>query len=104
MRLPKPNTLAGRALSRLLLHKSLTSIEFQGDTKTYRLGGYIHVLRTRYGWPVQSQIKTVTTSDHGRKAPIAVYSLNYDYKTSLLARYQEEIHEFCLAVKHFEEA
>jgi len=76
MRLPKPKTLQGRALARLLKRATMSSIEFQNETRTYRLGAVIHILRTRYLLPITSTGKTVTTQDHGRKTTYVDYSLD----------------------------
>ena len=77
MKLPKPTTLTGRALYRLMKGK-LTHRQFQDITGTHRLSEYIRVLRADYGLDIDTEMKPVVTRDHGRKTTFGIYSIQRD--------------------------
>ena len=53
-RLPNPSSKAGEALQILLTGEALTQPRFLKVTKSWRLSASIHLLKTEYGWPIES--------------------------------------------------
>lgn len=71
---PPPETVRGRVLGSLLRGERMTSLDCWRRFGSSRLSGHVHVLRG-LGWPIQTEESTVTTSDAGRPATVAFYSL-----------------------------
>lgn len=74
---PPPETVRGRVLGSLLRGERLSSLDCWRRFGSSRLSGHIHVLRA-LGWPIDTTERTVTTSDAGRPATVAFYSLAAD--------------------------
>lgn len=74
---PPPETVRGRVLGSLLRGERMTGLDCWRRFGSSRLSGHVHVLRG-LGWPIQTEESTVTTSDAGRPASVAFYSLNAD--------------------------
>jgi len=74
---PPPETVRGRVLGSLLRGECMTGLDCWRRFGSSRLSGHVHVLRG-LGWPIQTEENTVTTSDAGRPATVAFYSLNAD--------------------------
>lgn len=53
-RMPNPSSKAGEALQILLTGEALTQPRFLKETKSWRLSASIHLLKTEYGWPIES--------------------------------------------------
>lgn len=70
---PNPGVHARLALELLLSGASLTSLEFQAATGSWKLAARIDELRHRYGWPVDTE--QVPNPSRPRSRPIARYSL-----------------------------
>ena len=68
---PNPSSLSGRAITLLLTRPSLTSPDFQTETKSWRLAAYVNVLKGD-GWPIES-IEIAFVDDRSRT--IAKYGL-----------------------------
>lgn len=74
---PPPETVRGRVLGSLLRGERLTGLDCWRRFGSSRLSAHIHVLRA-LGWPIDTTERTVTTSDAGRPATVAFYSLAAD--------------------------
>lgn len=74
---PPPASVRGRVLGSLLRGERMTGLDCWRRFGSSRLSGHVHVLRG-LGWPIQTEESTVTTSDAGRPATVAFYSLNAD--------------------------
>lgn len=98
---PRAESLAGRALARLMQGRQLTHRDFLSETATYRLSGYIEHLRKNHNWIIKTIPEEAPTSDPvGRNAIYGRYSI-------VLAKYREQIGEerfngFIQAVAKFE--
>ena len=74
---PRTGSLASRALARLLRDKHLSHRNFDAVSRSYRLSGYIHYLRKKHNWPVESQPLSADTMDPvGRQADYCIYFLH----------------------------
>lgn len=71
---PSAASLEGRFLARLLRGSEPTAKDWLADAKSMRLAAEVHELRA-LGWSVHTTLETVETSDRGRRATIARYSL-----------------------------
>ena len=100
---PRTHTLTARALMRLLKGEKFTHRDFQNQTASYRLSGYIEHLRNRHGWIIESKEETAPTSDKVKR--IAIYA-RYSIETEILAMYKSDMGErltrFIEAVEKFE--
>jgi hypothetical protein len=102
--LPRTDTLIARALMRLAIGKKITHIEFQDETASYRLSGYIEQLRNRHNWPIETKEETAPTSDKtGRIATYGRYFIEQDVLIELRLRMGERLIRFIDAVKRFEQ-
>lgn len=100
---PRTDTLTGRALMRLMTGRKFTHRDYQNETASYRLSGYIEQLRNRHGWPIESTEETAPTKDlTGRNATYARYSLDPVFLRSVRAEMGERFDNFIEAVKRFE--
>jgi hypothetical protein len=100
---PKPDTLTGRALMRLLLGGQFTHRDFQNETSSYRLSGYIESLRNRHHWPINSYEETAPTRDPvGRVATYVRYSIPANVLRGLQQEFGGRLNKFIEAVRRFE--
>lgn len=100
---PRTDTLTARALMRLVTGQQFTHRDFQKETASYRLSGYIEPLRNRHGWPIETKEETAPTNDPtGRNATYVRYGLNADFLRSVRAEMGERFDNFIEAVKRFE--
>jgi hypothetical protein len=100
---PKTNTLTSRALMRLLDGRQFTHREFQKETASYRLSGFIEPLRNRHGWPIETKEETAKTSDPtGRTATYGRYYIKPENLTKLRHELGERMTKFIESVKRFE--
>jgi hypothetical protein len=81
---PRPATLEGRFLSRMLRGAESTAGDWLKAAKSMRLAAEIHELRAA-GWDVRTKLETVVTGDRGRRAVVARYSLPEPQRTAALA-------------------
>jgi hypothetical protein len=58
---PRINTLAARALARLVTGQQFTHRDFQNETASYRLASFIEQLRNRHKWPIETKEETRLT-------------------------------------------
>jgi len=72
---PKPESLEGRFLARLMRGGEITSRDWLAAVHSMRLATEAHDLR-ELGWSVKTKRVTVTTADRGRVANIGSYRLN----------------------------
>jgi hypothetical protein len=100
---PGIQTLAARALMRLVTGKKITHRDFQNETATYRLSGYIEQLRNRHGWLITTQDEIAITSDPVKR--MAKYG-RYSIEPEILLEYRqvlgERLDKFIEAVKKIE--
>ena len=100
---PKTDTLTARAGMRLLTGQRFTHRDFQNETASYRLSGYIEQLRNRHHWPIETKEETAPTSDPtGRTATYGRYLIEPEVLTMLRAELGERLDRFIEAVKRFE--
>lgn len=100
---PRTNTLTARALMRLVSGQRFTHREFQNETASYRLSGYIEQLRNRHGWPIETKEETGLTSDKvPRLATYGRYSIKPEELAALRAGLCERLDGFIGSVKRFE--
>ena len=100
---PRPDSLTGRALARLIQGKRFTHRDFQNQTASYRLSGYIEHLRKTHNWIIQTDYEQAPTKDPtGRNATYGRYSI----EPELLAEYRKQLGErfdgFIESVSKFE--
>ncbi len=100
---PRPDSLTGRALARLMQEHRFTHREYQSQTASYRLSSYIEQLRKRHNWIIQTDYEEAPTSDPtGRNATYGRYSI----EPELLAEYRKQLGErfdgFIESVSKFE--
>ncbi len=74
---PPSQTVRGRVLGALLRGQAITGLDCWRRFGSSRLSAHIHALRG-LGWPIEAVGRTVTTSDAGRPATVAYYSLAAD--------------------------
>ncbi len=100
---PRTHTLTARALMRLLKGEKFTHRDFQNQTASYRLSGYIEHLRNHHGWIIETTEESAPTSDKVKR--IAIYA-RYSIEPEILAMYKSEMGErltrFIEAVEKFE--
>ncbi len=96
---PKVNSLQARALRRLIpTGVTLSHRDFDGETRTYRLGSFIGSLRDK-GWPVVNHDEIVITGDLvPRKAIYTRYEIFAIFTDELKSR----IDLICEAVDRLE--
>lgn len=100
---PRTDTLIARALMRLVTGQQFTHHDFQKETASYRLSGYIEPLRNRHGWPIETKEETAPTNDPtGRAATYGRYLIEPDILKALRAELGERLTKFIEAVKRFE--
>lgn len=99
VKFPKVKSLQGRALRRLFsIGRKISHRDFDAESHSYRLAGYIGVLRDK-GWTVIDHPDSALTNDYvPRIAPFVRYELFAEFTPELLQR----IKEFCKAVDEFE--
>ncbi len=102
-KLPRTDTLTGRALMRLMTGRKFTHRDFQIETASYRLASSIEQLRNRHGWKIEATEETAPTKDPtGRTATYARYSLAPEFLQSTRAEIGERFDNFIEAVKRLE--
>ncbi|MCK9635872.1 MAG: hypothetical protein M0R41_06310 [Methylobacter tundripaludum] len=100
---PRTDTLTARALMRLVTGQQFTHRDFQNETASYRLSGYIEQLRNRHGWQIETKEETAPTSDPtGRATTYGRYLIEPEILKALPAELGERINKFIDAVKRFE--
>ncbi|MDD5267165.1 MAG: hypothetical protein PHO08_08565 [Methylococcales bacterium] len=100
---PRTGTLTARSLMRLVSGQKFTHRDFQNETASYRLSGYIEQLRNRHGWPIETKEETAHTSDKtGRVATYGRYFIEPEVLAMLRAELGERLERFIDAVKRFE--
>lgn len=100
---PRTDTLTARALMRLVTGQQFTHRDFQNETASYRLSGYIEQLRNRHGWTIETKEETAPTSDPtGRAATYGRYLIEPEILKALRGELGERISKFIEAVKRFE--
>ena len=92
---PKPESLEGRFLARLMRGEEMTSGDWLRDVHSMRLATEAHELR-ELGWSVKTRLVPVTTADRGRRATVASYSL--DERQRATAVESDQGREFLRAV------
>lgn len=100
---PRTETLTALALMRLLTGQQFTHRDFQNETASYRLSGYIEQLRNRHGWTIETKEETAPTSDPtGRAATYGRYLIELESLKALRVELGERMSKFIEAVKGFE--
>ncbi len=100
---PRADTLTARALMRLLTGQKFTHRDFQNETASYRLSGYIEQLRNRHHWPIETKEEPAPTSDPtGRAATYGRYLIEPETLKALRAELGEQMSKFIEVVKRFE--
>lgn len=100
---PKTNTLAARALMRLLMGQNFTHLEFQRETHSYRLSEFIRKLRHKHKWPIVTREETALTKDPvGRTVDYGRYFIKQDDLIEIRKLLGERIDAFVDAVREFE--
>ncbi len=100
---PRAHTLTARALMRLLTGLQFTHRNFQNETASYRLSGYIEQLRNRHHWPIETKEETNRTNDPvPRLATYGRYSIEPEVLAMLRAEMGERVDRFIETVKHYE--
>ncbi len=101
---PRINTLTGRAAMRLLTGQQFTHRDFQNETASYRLSGYIEQLRNRHGWPIETKEETARTTDKvPRLATYGRYYIEPENLKELRKQFGERLDRFIEGVKRFEQ-
>jgi len=102
--LPRIDTLTARALVRLVLGQQFTHRDFQNETASYRLSGYIEQLRNRHNWPIETKEESAPTNDKtGRIATYGRYLIEPDVLIGLRLMMGERLARFIDAVQRFEQ-
>ena len=100
---PRIDTLTARALMRLLIGLLFTHRDFQNETASYRLSGFIEQLRNRHHWPIETKEETAKTSDPtGRAATYGRYYIEPEVLEQLRIELGERMTKFIESVKRFE--
>jgi hypothetical protein len=100
---PRTDTLTARALMRLLSGQQFTHRDFQDDTASYRLSGYIEPLRNRHNWPIATKEETAPTNDPtGRTVTYGRYYIEPEILNELRRLLGERMTKFIESVKRFE--
>jgi len=71
---PNRSSLAGRALTLLLQGRSITTLDFQEITLSWRWAGYVEQPINKHGWPIRAE--EVAFADDPRRS-IARYSITH---------------------------
>lgn len=101
--LPRTDTLTARALMRLLTGQQFTHRDFQNETASYRLSGYIEQLRHRHNWPIETKEEIAPTTDPtGRTAVYGRYLIKAEVLAGLKLELGERLDKFIEAVRRFE--
>jgi len=101
---PRTDTLIARALMRLAIGKKVTHIEFQDETASYRLSGYIEQLRNKHNWPIETKEESAPTNDKtGRIATYGRYLIEPDVLIGLRLMMGERLTRFIDTVQRFEQ-
>jgi len=83
--------------------RQFTHREFQNETASYRLSGYIQQLRHRHGWPIETKEETAKTNDPtGRTATYGRYYIKPEILAQLRNELGERMTKFIESVKRFE--
>ena len=88
------NTVRAETLARLLNGERLTGLGAVAESSTTRLAAAVHVLRTKYGWPIEGQDLDVGCKD-GRVSEVAVYFMTCE---SILAAFNAGASDFIKSV------
>lgn len=100
---PRTDTLTARSLMRLVSGQQFTHRDFQNETASYRLSGYIEQLRNRHGWTIETKEEKAPTSDPtGRTATYGRYLIEPEILKELRKQFGERLDKFIEAVKRFE--
>jgi hypothetical protein len=100
---PRTDTLTARALMRLLTGQQFTHRDFQNETASYRLSGYIEQLRNRHHWPIETKEENAPTNDPiGRTATYGRYLIKPEILAALRQELGERLSKFIEAVQRFE--
>lgn len=96
---PKPDTLAGRALAKLLTGAKVSHKDIYLKCATYRLSASIHLRRHKYSIPVIDEWREELTRDRvGRRARFKRYFIEPD----TIRATGERGRKFIQAVRDFE--
>jgi hypothetical protein len=88
---------------RLVTGQQFTHRDFQNETASYRLSGYIESLRNRHGWPIDAKDETAPTSDKvPRIATYARYFIEPETLKVLRKYFGERLTQFIEAVQRLE--
>jgi hypothetical protein len=100
---PKTNSLTGRALMRLLIGQQFTHRDFDSNTSSYRLSGYIENLRNYHHWPIETITETAPTRDKtGRVAKYGRYLIEPEMMAEIKKMVGDRLPAFIKAVQDFE--
>jgi hypothetical protein len=100
---PRTDTLTARALMRLLTGQQFTHRDFQNETSSYRLSGYIEQLRNRHGWPIETKDETsLIRGAVPRIVTYARYFIEAEDLAALRAEFGERLDKFIGAVQMLE--
>ncbi|NOS76295.1 MAG: hypothetical protein HOP36_17510 [Methyloglobulus sp.] len=101
---PRYDTLMARALMRLLRGRQFTHREFQEETASYRLSGFIESLRNRHHWPIETREEIAPTNDPvGRMATYGRYLIEPEILKWLREQLGERIDRFIEVVQRYEQ-
>ena len=102
--LPRTDTLTARALMRLAKGGKFTHRDFQNETASYRLSGYIEQLRNKHNWPIETKEESAPTNDKtGRIATYGRYLIEPDVLIGLRLMMGERLTRFIDTVQRFEQ-
>jgi hypothetical protein len=100
---PIKDTLTVRGLMRLMIGRKFTHRDFQNETASYRLSGFIAQLLNRHGRQIESSEKLAPTKDPAsRNSTYAPYSLDPEFLISVRAEMGERFDNFIETFKRFE--
>jgi hypothetical protein len=89
---------------RLVIGQQFTHRDFQNETESYRLSGYIEQLRNRHNWPIETMAETAPTNNKvGRNATYGRYLIEPDVLIGLRLIMGERLARFIDAVQRFEQ-
>ena len=101
---PRTDTLAARALMRLATGQQFTHKDFQNETASYRLSGYIEHLRNSHNWPIETRDEIAPTNDKvGRNTTYGRYFIEPDVLKGLRLMMGERLTLFIDAVQRYEQ-
>lgn len=101
-RFPKINTLAARALTRLLKGQRLVHRDFQEETGSYRLAVFVSYLRNICCWPIETEKVTALTED-ATIDQTATYTRYYISPNRISTLETERVRRFIQSVNKFED-